>query len=58
MKKSTPSANIAVGFSTSSAVLFAGIAVVGLLAVVTQTWVAFAAALSISGSGSVSRTAC
>ncbi|ANY70846.1 transporter [Paenibacillus sp. BIHB 4019] len=38
---------LVVGFSTSSAVLFAGIAIVGLLAVVTQTLVAFAAALAL-----------
>jgi len=37
---------LVVGFSTNSAVLLAGIAVVGLLAVVTQTLVAFAAALA------------
>ncbi|MGG4143424.1 MFS transporter [Paenibacillus algorifonticola] len=37
---------LVVGFSTSSSVLFAGIAIVGLLAVVTQTLVAFAAALA------------
>ncbi|WP_338552171.1 MFS transporter [Paenibacillus sp. KS-LC4] len=39
-------AMLIVGFSTSSAALFAGMAAVGLLAVVTQTLVAFAAALA------------